>query len=179
MESFSGQSAGFSVFELMLRCTAPMVSMFHVNSDRCPAWAFQSRAPQRPRFKTYCSTFQDDPMLAEMSRRHMLNVGTGLVMGYASGLISERQSMALPASKGQTPSVGSYLPPAGVEDFVEFVPGPQKTPVSLNLHSLKRLNLECSAVNSQHELRVQQNRLKTRNCAAHHHRFHWYDRRMY
>lgn len=38
------------------------------------------------------------------------------------------QSLALPASKGQTPQVGTYLPPAGVEDFVEFVPDAQKTP---------------------------------------------------
>jgi hypothetical protein len=36
---------------------------------------------------------------------------------------------ALPASKGALPEAGSYLPAAGVEDFVEFVPAKGKTPV--------------------------------------------------
>ena len=36
---------------------------------------------------------------------------------------------ALPASKGAAPDVGSYLPSAGVEDFVEFIPPKGKTPV--------------------------------------------------
>lgn len=40
------------------------------------------------------------------------------------------EASALPASKGQTPDVGTYLPPAGVDDFVEFVVTEGKTPVS-------------------------------------------------
>lgn len=106
-----------------------MFSTLHASSGRCPVWAFQSRVPQRPRLKTHSTTVQDDPVVAQMSRRHMLNLGTGLAIGQALGLISNDLAMALPASKGVTPSVGSYLPSAGVEDFVEFVPGPQKTPV--------------------------------------------------
>jgi hypothetical protein len=35
---------------------------------------------------------------------------------------------ALPASKGQAPDVGTYLPPAGVDDFVEFTVTANKTP---------------------------------------------------
>ena len=44
--------------------------------------------------------------------------------------VSPLPASALPASKGQTPDVGTYLPPAGVDDFVEFIVTEGKTPVS-------------------------------------------------
>lgn len=48
----------------------------------------------------------------------------------AAPLIPER-AFALPASKGQAADVGSYLPKAGVDDFVEFTAMKDMTPVSL------------------------------------------------
>lgn len=36
------------------------------------------------------------------------------------------------AAGGQAAPVGEYLPPAGVENFVEFVPDAKKTPVCLH-----------------------------------------------
>ncbi len=41
-------------------------------------------------------------------------------------------ALALPASKGQAADVGTYLQPAGVDDFVEFIVSKDKTPVSEN-----------------------------------------------
>lgn len=104
-------------------------------TDRCP-WAFrsgrlQSHRSHCSRLSLHCSSASDIADGIGISRRHLINIGTVLSTGVASGLFEDKPSMALPASKGQTPSVGSYLPSAGVEDFVEFVPGPQKTPVRM------------------------------------------------
>eukprot|EP00884_Botryococcus_braunii_P009120 jgi/Botrbrau1/18209/Bobra.53_1s0068.1 len=101
-------------------------------SERCP-WAFRSGRQQAHRshffrLKLNCSTAGDSADIVGISRRHVIGIGTALSTGPAWGVLHEQPAMALPASKGQTPSVGSYLPSAGVEDFVEFVPGPQKTP---------------------------------------------------
>lgn len=64
----------------------------------------------------------------------LLTAATGLT---AIPLLPEH-AWALPASKGQTPDVSTYLPPAGVDDFVEFVVTKDKTPVCIFLHPLQR-----------------------------------------
>lgn len=55
------------------------------------------------------------------SRRDVL----GMVSGAAATLCLTNQAVA-----AQTPEVGNYLPAAGVDDFVLFVPDRKKTPVS-------------------------------------------------
>ena len=56
-------------------------------------------------------------------------------MAAAAGLIISpllpERAWALPASKAQAADVGTYLPPAGVEDFVQFIVSKDKTPVSI------------------------------------------------
>lgn len=42
-----------------------------------------------------------------------------------------KDALALPAGKVQAADVGSYLPKAGIEDFVEFRATKDLTPVSL------------------------------------------------
>lgn len=64
-------------------------------------------------------------------KQALLAAAAGLM---ASPFLPER-AWALPASKAQAADVGTYLPPAGVEDFVEFVVSKDKTPV----RTLKRL----------------------------------------
>lgn len=54
----------------------------------------------------------------------LLAAAAGLM---ASPFLPER-AWALPASKAQAADVGTYLPPAGVEDFVEFIVSKDKTP---------------------------------------------------
>ncbi|KAK9918460.1 hypothetical protein WJX75_004213 [Coccomyxa subellipsoidea] len=54
----------------------------------------------------------------------MLAAAAGLI---ASPLLPEHV-WALPANKAQAVDVGAYLPPAGVEDFVQFVVSKDKTP---------------------------------------------------
>lgn len=60
-----------------------------------------------------------------MHKQALLAAAAGLV---ASPFLPER-AWALPASKAQAADVGTYLPPAGVDDFVEFVVSKDKTPV--------------------------------------------------
>ena len=71
-----------------------------------------------------CSTTE-----LKTNRRQVMQGATlTLLASTASGIAA-----ALPAGKGQTPGVGSYLPSAtGTGDsFVEYKPDAKKTPVSL------------------------------------------------
>jgi hypothetical protein len=102
--------------------------------DRFP-WAFQSGPVRLLRTQCFkrtfrCSNSADAEYSTGISRRDIFSIASALYTGTFIEFLHGKPSMALPASKGQTPTVGSYLPSAGVEDFVEFVPGPQKTPVS-------------------------------------------------
>jgi hypothetical protein len=64
---------------------------------------------------------------ADLSRRQLLE---GLAIGAGSIALG-----AQPALAGRPATVETYLPPAGVEDFVLFVPDAKKTPVrALSLH---------------------------------------------
>lgn len=58
-------------------------------------------------------------------KQALLAAAAGLM---ASPFVPER-AWALPASKAQAADVGTYLPPAGVDDFVEFIVSKDKTPV--------------------------------------------------
>ena len=51
------------------------------------------------------------------------------LLGLAAAPVLPEQASALPASKGQAADVGSYLPKAGVEDFVVFTATKDMTPV--------------------------------------------------
>ncbi|KAK9832104.1 hypothetical protein WJX81_007290 [Elliptochloris bilobata] len=61
------------------------------------------------------------------SRREALKGGALLAAALTLSTAAE-PAHALPASKGALPDVGRYLPAAGVEDFVEFIPPKGKTP---------------------------------------------------
>ncbi len=52
------------------------------------------------------------------------------VLGVTAAPLLPEQAFALPASKGQAADVGSYLPKAGIDDFVEFTATKDMTPVS-------------------------------------------------
>lgn len=58
----------------------------------------------------------------DMSRRALLTTTT---VGMSLMGISDASFAA-----GQAAPVGTYLPSAGIDDFVEFVPDSKKTPVS-------------------------------------------------
>ena len=60
------------------------------------------------------------------------NVSQGMVaalLGITAAPLLPQEASALPASKGQAADVGSYLPKAGVDDFVEFTATKDMTPV--------------------------------------------------
>jgi hypothetical protein len=52
------------------------------------------------------------------------------VLGVTIAPLLPEEALALPASKGQAADVGSYLPKAGIDDFVEFTATKDMTPVS-------------------------------------------------
>ena len=53
------------------------------------------------------------------------------VMGVTASSLLPDDALALPAGKVQAADVGSYLPKAGIDDFVEFTATKDLTPVSL------------------------------------------------
>ena len=52
-------------------------------------------------------------------------------MGMTASSLLPTNAQALPAGKVQAADVGSYLPKAGIDDFVEFTATKDLTPVSL------------------------------------------------
>lgn len=74
------------------------------------------------RIRLYPDKLQDTE---DVRMQGMLAAAAGLI---ASPLLPEHV-WALPANKAQAVDVGTYLPPAGVEDFVQFVVSKDKTPV--------------------------------------------------
>ena len=53
------------------------------------------------------------------------------VIGVTASPLLPKDASALPAGKVQAADVGSYLPKAGIDDFVEFTATKDLTPVSL------------------------------------------------
>ena len=70
--------------------------------------------------------------LAWYSQFHSNSIGVQEAAVLAAALTlgaATEPARALPASKGALPEAGSYLPAAGVEDFVQFVAPKAHTPV--------------------------------------------------
>ena len=55
-------------------------------------------------------------------------------MGVTASSLLPNAALALPAGKVQAADVGSYLPKAGIDDFVEFTATKDLTPVRLIYH---------------------------------------------
>jgi hypothetical protein len=123
---------------------SPLTSSLVERGCRCSFGVFRRGRPVQPRAPLLCTAqVNSDQERDIVNRRGILQGSAAFVLGSMLQLAPERSAQALPASKGQTPSVGTYLPPAGVEDFVEFVPGPKKTPVCTGLSAAPAMGTYC------------------------------------
>lgn len=71
---------------------------------------------------------QADQLLSFDRRDMLLKLSSATAAAFLSGLSSPNVSPAAAAAQPQVPEVGTYLPPAGIDDLVLFQPDARKTP---------------------------------------------------
>lgn len=69
-----------------------------------------------------------DQLLSVDRRDMLLKLSSATAAAFLSGLSSPNVSPAAAAAQPQVPEVGTYLPPAGIDDLVLFQPDARKTP---------------------------------------------------